>query len=336
LTAQINGRTGQITLFDATTHAVVRSVTAPPPPSAAAIQYHGQWAAFSPDSKRLLVVEGDSLVVYSMPDLAVERRLDLPVPASLGPLPHAIGVSSWASSVLPLDATRAVALHAGALTQWELNTGRPVGTPLPLRAGPAGQRRSAVLAFLVLQPRPNHADDVIVVEPDGSVEVWRLARRQPIATAAVDASFQQGSVVFRPDGSTFAVTSRDGQLWVWDIDRNRPEGRPIPIGSTDNVLGFTPDGKLITLNTVSGDHSAQIWDDESGKLLGAMTVPTDIKNWKLTGNVLSAYAPGLVRTVTLDPAGWFKQLCALSDRPYTKEEKAVLAQDDATDERPCG
>jgi hypothetical protein len=52
--------------------------------------------------------------------------------------------------------------------------------------------------------------------------------------------------------------------------------------------------------------------------------------------VLSAYAPGVVRAVTLDPAGWFKQLCALSDRPYTNDEKAVLAQDDGTDERPCG
>jgi hypothetical protein len=102
------------------------------------------------------------------------------------------------------------------------------------------------------------------------------------------------------------------------------------------VLGFTPDGKLITLNTVSGDPSARIWDDESGKLLGAMTVSTDVKSWQLDGNVLSAYAPGLVRAVTLDPAGWFKQLCALSDRPYTSDEKAVLAQDDGTDERPCG
>ena len=67
-----------------------------------------------------------------------------------------------------------------------------------------------------------------------------------------------------------------------------------------------------------------------------MTVPNDVKTWSLAGNVLSAYAPGLVRTVTPDPAGWFKQLCALSDRPYTDEEKAVLAKDDASDERPCG
>jgi WD40 repeat protein len=335
-TAQINPRTGRITVFDATTHAVVRSVTVPPRPPASTIQNHGPWAGISPDSKRLLIVEGDSLVVYSMPDLAVEHRLELPVPASLGPPPHAIGISVWASSALSLDATRAVVLHAGVLTEWDLTTGRPVGTPLPLRSDPAGERRSAVLAFLVQQPRPHHADDVLVVEPDGSVEVWRLARRQPIAKAAVDAALEQGSVVFLPDGSTFAATSRDGQLQVWDIDHNRPKGRTIPIGSVDNVLGFTPDGKLITLNTLSSDPSAQIWDDESGKLLGAMTVPADVKNWNLTRNVLTAYAPGLVRTVTLDPAAWFKQLCALSDRPYTNDEKAVLAQDNATDERPCG
>jgi hypothetical protein len=234
LTAQINGHTGQITLFDATTHAVVRSVTAPPPPTAAAIQYQGQWASFPSDSKRLLVVEGDSLVVYSVPDLTVERRMDLPVPASLGPPPHASGFSSWASSVLPLDATRAVALHAGVLTQWDVTTGRPVGAPLPLRTDPAGQRRSAMLAFLARQPRPHHADDVIVVEPDGSVEVWRLAQRRRIAKAMVDAAFEQGTTDRRAGPSRSArSTTCSASPRTASSSRSTPSAAtPAPVSGT--------------------------------------------------------------------------------------------------------
>ena len=40
--------------------------------------------SFSPDGNRLLAVHGDTLVVYSVPALAVEARIKLPVPAGLG------------------------------------------------------------------------------------------------------------------------------------------------------------------------------------------------------------------------------------------------------------
>src|SRR5205823_3199012 len=123
----------------------------------------------------------------------------------------------------------------------------------------AGQRRSALQAFTAPVARPGHPDQVAVVEPSGAVEVWSLQDRRSVATVGVDAAHTQNSVVFDTTGSTLAVQSRNGQATLWNVDANRQIDRTIPTGLIDGLLGFTPDGKLVTLNTIA-THDAQIWD----------------------------------------------------------------------------
>lgn len=55
----------------------------------------------------------------------------------------------------------------------------------------------------------------------------------------------RGNLTFSPDGSHFAVTGRyEVILWKWPIER---EPREILTSDQENVIGFSPDGKLLAV-----------------------------------------------------------------------------------------
>jgi WD40 repeat protein len=297
---------------------------APPPIN------QGNFFAFGPDSRSLLVVEGDTLVVHALPDLGVRQRLPLPQPLDIGPPPEADRLHAWASSILPLAVDDTVVLYAGRLTRWNPVTGAQTGTPITLRADPAGERRSALLAILVPLRRPGHPDDVAVVEPSGEVEIWDLGRRAPVTTVATDASAARGPAVFDTTGTRLAVATKTGQVVVWNVDENRADGSPIPTGQVDAVLGFTPTGQLITLES----DSASLWDQRSGKLLAALRWP-EARQWRLAGTRLTGFGAIRTWTVDLDPETWFRRLCQLSNRPYSDRETPLLRRNNAPTDPPC-
>ncbi|WP_326918133.1 trypsin-like peptidase domain-containing protein [Actinophytocola sp.] len=288
---------------------------------------------FSPDGKRLLVVRDDTLVIYAVPALTIEARISLPLPPTLGGPPNEDGYEAdqWSSSVGILNNDQVTVLHAGMITRWNPNDGRQIGTPIQVRTDRDALRRSAHLA--VLEPRPQHPAEAVVIEPNGDAELWNLDQHRTIAT--LDRSnVSQGSVRFNPKGSIAAVHTPDRDVQLWDIEPTRKRGRPIPTGGT-GVLGFTPDNKLITIDLAT-NKVAHIWDQDTGKRLATLTGPTSYAaRWTLEDDRLTVFGKDETRSIELDPNLWLGALCQLSNWDFTDDERAVLAQLGAPQERPC-
>jgi WD40 repeat protein len=322
---------GVITLVDLKTRATVATATG------SRVCWgncgRGRPFAFSPDDNRLLTVQDNTLVSYAVPTLAVEARIALPLPGGLGgpPTTDGVGYYQWSSSLGMLKNGQITVLHAGMITRWNLADRTQIGTPTQVRPDGDGLRRSAHSA--VLEPRPDHPGEAVVVQPNGAVELWNLDEHRIVAGLG-ESTNRPGSVRFDPRGSVAAVRTLDGKVQLWDADQGRRRGRLIPVGAGD-ALGFTPDGRVLTVEDVSAGK-AQIWDQDSGKLLATLTGPPFTLAHGLDDNRLTMFGQAEDRSLTFDPALWSETLCRLNDRDFTDGERAVLAQLGVPDERPCG
>ncbi|MEY9861347.1 WD40 repeat protein [Catenulispora sp. GAS73] len=330
-----NTTTSRIEVVDAKSNSVITSTPAPPVFGPLLVQ--NTWWAFTPDGKRLLALEGDSLVVYTVPTpaaptLTVQGTIDLPMPNGIGPRPS--DWQAWAGSVVAVDNTSVVVLHAGVFSRWNLDTGRAVGAPLPLHADVTSEYLAALLAYTSVTVRPGHPQQIAVADPNGSVDLWDLDQRRIIETIHTLPQ-SQNAVQFDPAGENMAVVT-SANVTVWDIERDRQIGQAIPTGYLDEgLLGFTPDHKIVALSTLS-NTGAQIWDNASGKLIATLTPPSAARAIRLQGGTLSYWSHEQKRSIALDPAQWFTALCAAVNRPYTDAEKLILEQDDhASTTPPC-
>ncbi|SCF28471.1 trypsin-like peptidase domain-containing protein [Micromonospora mirobrigensis] len=326
----------RVGLWDAAGRRTVATATLPPVPAEREVPPEGGWFDFSPDGTRLLVIRGDELVVYAVPALTLQRRMRLPVQATLGRPLTQPGLATWASSVVPDHDGRVVVLHAGQLTRWDPATGRQIDAALPLRTQLAGQRRSALLAVAARPARPGHPGEVAVLEPDGSVEVWSLDRRAVVATVPAESGSRYTSVLFDPSGDRLATLSRNGQVTLWDIGGDEPVGRSVPTGTVAGLVGFTSGGRLLTIRTSGSLETVQLWDDDSGKPLATLGLRTYSPRLSLEDERLGFDLGGQARSLSLAPQEWVRRLCALNDRPYTAAERQVLERHGAMAEKPCG
>jgi WD40 repeat protein len=313
---------GRIDLHDARTDQLLTRVQAPRPPYIS--RFNGVWFGVTEDSTRLLVKHADQLVVYALPELTVRRRIDLPVP-DLGPPPGIDGVSSsWATSILPGADDDVVVLHAGLFTRWDIGTGRAIGDAVPVRTGTRDDRRRAAQLYFATRRRPGHPDQVAVVTGD-NVEVWSLAERRAITTVAVNTTRSGRAVVFNTDGSRFAVSGITGVTTVWSTENGAEQGLRIPTATDDQPLGFTPDGRLITISGSTSDTGVRLWDPKSGKQLMSLAAAPSSGIWQLSELSLRNIGGGLTRTFELDPDAWFRRLCELNDRPFEPRELRELS-----------
>lgn len=296
---------------------------------------HGRPIDFSSDGKRLLVVRDDTMTIYSVPTLSVEARIDLPLPRDIGGPPIEDGgqYPQWGSDLGTLDSTQAMVLHAGMITRWNLADYRQIGTPTQVRPDRDGLRRAGHLALL--EPRPDHPAEAVVIQPSGVIQLWNLDQHQIIANLGVADATTRGSVRFTSDdGKLAAVRDPGGNIQIWRVDPAQKQGRPIPAGG--HLLGPTPDGQLIVIKDDALAALAQIWSQHSGKLLATLTWPSIDPNWSLENYRLRLSGEPEIHSIDLDPRHWFETLCQLSNREFTDDEHTVLAQLDAPDERPCG
>lgn len=323
---------GRLDLSELATGAVVTSVNAPRPP--ATTLYNGEYFTFTPDTRRLLIAEGSELVVRAVPDLAEERRIPLPVPPDLGDL-EAEGVTdAWATSVLPAGGDRAVILHAGQLMQVDLAAGRVAGDPLPVRPGETVLRRR-LGAQVVFAPAlaPDNPDRVAVVADD-QVQIWSMSARRMLTRVEWPAKIQPGAVVLDRAGGRFASAAKDGLTRVWRVE-NPGVGDLLPTVIGDSLLGFTPKGDVVVAHT-GQPSGAQIWNPARGKQLATLATAAYSENWRLAGTRLTFSGGGWSRSLELDPAMWFRDLCAKNDRPFTPDELRTVKDDEGRTDRPCG
>jgi eukaryotic-like serine/threonine-protein kinase len=80
-----------------------------------------------------------------------------------------------------------------------------------------------------------------------------------------------------PDGRTLATASRDGDIFIWDVDSERLIRRFDWPNHGPEQLDFSPDGsRLLATGWAHGSgYSASIWDHASGDLLLQLGRPDD-------------------------------------------------------------
>ncbi|MEU8234769.1 serine protease [Actinoplanes sp. NPDC048967] len=293
--------------------------------------------AITGDSQRLLTAYRGRLIVYALPALTVVHRVQLPVPPGLGALPITDNtVDDWAGSVVPVGDGEAIVLYAGVLTRWNVATGAPIGAPVELREGkePGARSRAAQLAF-VSGRRPGHPDQVAVVLPGSTVQLWSLDRRRALATFRVDETQTPNSVVFNPDGTRLAVNLEKGIVAVWPVADPQRTPWSIPIGVGPSMLGFTPgpDSQLVTVESL-GATELSFWEVRSAKRVATLTTPSGSR-LRLQGYDLKVFSDGFTRQLRVDPQLWYRRLCELAARPYTAEELRLLRERRAPVDRPC-
>ncbi|MEU7135996.1 trypsin-like peptidase domain-containing protein [Streptomyces sp. NPDC046261] len=170
--------------------------------------------AFDAAEKTLAVSEAadQSVTLYSLPELQVRRRVRVDPP--LGTPPGAGGIGGLGFT----GQGRLVTLTGGAVSQWDVSTGREVGGALVFREDAAVDRRRHT-ATLAVDPT---SERIAVPTPDlRGVEVWDLRGRR--RTAVLARGFKapladQDAVRFSPDGGRLLLLGKDGSAEVWDAD----------------------------------------------------------------------------------------------------------------------
>ncbi|MEV5177487.1 hypothetical protein AB0L10_42090 [Streptomyces flaveolus] len=302
----------------------LRSVPLPPP--AEAVDWIPVWTA---DSKWIVVWgENHSLYrSYSVQDLSNSVSLD-------GIIPKA----SEVDSVAPLEGSEIVLLAKdGTLTRVDAAGTAVRGRPFLVHPTPTSVGSTNEISMSgQLIARPRHPGQVVAVTRRGAVRgeilLWdvRAPRRittlsggPTISTASASSSSVTSPLAFDADGSHLAVQNADGQVRVWDVDRGKQLSGGALVSSGDVLVGFGPDGSVITY--VTAKHQVQIHDLTGDGTSATLAVSGD--EWTaglVDGNRLTIDTGDLRQTFDLRPDTQSRTLCAAVGRDYTSAERKLL------------
>ncbi|MFJ4548244.1 trypsin-like peptidase domain-containing protein [Streptomyces sp. NPDC088817] len=281
---------------------------------------------FTSDGRRLVTRMGNSLTVYSTTRFTSERTITLPVPPGVR--------GSFEGTLAAADDGSLLALYAGELTRWDPATGRPLGRPLSLDRG-AELTRLAAQTVPVL-PRPGHPAQALVRGRNGVTRLWDLDERRSLGTfqADPDAISAWPTMVFDTTGDTLATMSNVKSQNASRIEfRRLPDfhllAAPVPVGDDFGLLGFTPDGYVVS----NGGERLRVWRWGATVEIADLAVP--YSRWYLHGTTAQAFTDVGSLPLSLDPDQWRATLCHAVHRPLTKAEHGLLPEGANTD-RLCG
>jgi WD40 repeat protein len=260
----------------------------------------------------------DQQYLYSrhrLPDLAPELALTLPGPAVAG------AQDEW--DVTWTDDRTLVVLAGGVLSSWDDRTGARLSGPTPLGATPEEVERYRRTAYLFT--RPGHPDQVAVVPPDRSVEIWNVPAARLLTRVPVVADPAR-SLPFDATGSRL-VASDGESLTVWDVETGRPVRPPFP-ARTQSVLGITGDGYVLADPAPDGGgNRLELWDVARGEVSGTLAVPAlsdPVEDGSDSVDRLTLSSPAGPFTLRTTAPGWVDHLCGLMDREFTDAERVLL------------
>jgi WD40 repeat protein len=215
----------------------------------------------------------------------------------------------------PDGKTLAAGTWSGTIILWDAATRQPIGAPL------TGHTKSVIsVAFSPDGKTLASGSSGSCGEPSykctqGEIILWDVATRQPISAPLTGHTGGVNSVVFSPDGKTFASGSGDKTIILWDVAMRQPIGAPLT-GHTDWVssVAFSPDGK--TLASGSQDHTIILWDVATHTATAAL----------LTGHT------GSVNSVAFSPDGKIlaSGSCRTSDASNSCTQGEIILWDVAT------
>jgi WD40 repeat protein len=189
-------------------------------------EHEVRWAAFSPDGQRLVSATGD---------FSGHLLLDLLAPQS--------------------DPRR-----LGEAQVWDVETGRPITTPIRHEGVVQRASFSPDGRFLLTTCVSRAADC-------GQVQVWDAVSGRPVTPPLVHPQSVLHET-FSPDGRLVATGCRDGAVRVWDA----ATGKALPVlarhGGPVLHVNFSQDGRRLL--TASEDGTARIWDAATGQLIARL------------------------------------------------------------------
>ncbi|MER5517286.1 trypsin-like peptidase domain-containing protein [Streptomyces sp. NPDC002763] len=259
------------------------------------------------------------------------------------PLPDAVRKGKKVDSVVGLQGSEIVLLtENGTLARLDAADGTVLTQPFLAHPGP-NTNGPLVDLFIYgqLMSRPGHLGQVAVVTRagagNGEILLWDVRAPRRVTTLAgpvIDTPYTEDSLssglVFTPDGSRLAVQNSDGQVRVWDIDHRKLLPGGVSRLSSNELIGFGPDGSLVSRDADKG--LVEIHDQADGSSV-SLEVTAEITEEISTAT--ARITPGyrlLIdngagrRTFDLRPKTQFDALCTAVGRDYTKTERKLLPE----------
>ncbi|WP_436516898.1 WD40 repeat domain-containing protein [Ekhidna sp. To15] len=126
-----------------------------------------------------------------------------------------------------------------------------------------------------------------------------------------------------PDGNTLAIGRDRGDVILWDIKKKELIRVINGHQSTVTDIQFHPKGNLLL--TTSRDRTARIWDLKDSRKLPIIL--DDHGDWVFTGSfnpagtqIITGGGDEYIRTWPVDPAYFAFRICAMIERPMSREE----------------
>ncbi len=214
--------------------------------------------------------------------------------------------------------------HRGVVTGFDPETWQITRPPLDVLPG---RSSNTDLSSVSVIGRPGHPDEVLVRSSD-SLITWNLRTRRPSPAIAVDNSVGEAKPATDPTGRYAAVTAANVVI-VIDVDENRTV-ETVPIDAF-GAFGFFGDYLLLDgtsrLQVLDWRQRKVITEFETSTIGGADPTVED-------GRLFMGHLGGPSDSIPGEPQQWFDDLCRVSDRDFTRAERAAL-DPELTEERPC-
>ncbi len=248
----------------------------------AAISPNGRWLAV-PAIYETPPVPVGRLQVWDLTENKLARLIDSPA----GLLSTA-SFSADGRTLITQGGLRPRGRVATEIVAWDATTWRPRGDPLVVAPGYVGDRSVVVSA---------DGELVAVPRPDGSVRVWSLSARKPVATLPATTA-PPAAAAFAPDASALAIADDDGGVRFLDPRTARPKARRLTLSeSSPSAIEYSPDGSKVAVGRADG--RTQIFAVGSGAPLG----PPLAANATSINDVTFSADGSLLATAGLDRTG---------------------------------